>query len=732
MKPLMPCRTLFGIFTSLAILPAAYAASPQAKPNPASLVFSGQPINSVSKAKSITITNSGDAQLNITSITIVGANNASFAQTSNCLSPVAAGASCVINVTFTPSAALGATASIAIADDASGSPQSIPLSGTGTAATLLSISVSAAAASVAAGSTDQLSATATYSDGSAQTPTHIAWTSSDATVATVDATTGVATGIAPGTATISCADQTRPVGMGAVLTVTAAPPSVLQSFTVPPPAAGIAVGSSTVKLAAVGNYTSGAVTSVKDITAGITWSSADPGIASITQNGLITGVQIGTTSITATETNSLPAGVVKAVSVPITVVAPGAGGTAPQFMAQVNAGSRTVTVQGANTDNISIYQFAPTYVAKGNSCTQGDLLGGTLLTISVTGGTATQTAVPLSGNGPNILTLTQPLPARMQLCLMETPNAAGSVPQYSVFTTVNDPNDFGRVRTWFTAGVQISNQQTAATSTTAGEYLDLGFDFSWIRPKKAPGIQTIVSARLSPIPVSATATTTSSTTSTTSTNLNLLTSQQSARVIAALYFPKRTTNWNNGDTFTIAPLARAGFDTLLNPSISSGTANTTTTTMTTGNFSSVYSFWGAGGRIAWDEYPTSSSEAPQMITELDLTLGKYSNLPSFECVSATAGGPVNGANSACGQGTGVLNTLPNVSRTLVPRLEVTGLAKLPGYPIVFGLDANLAQYTLGAPHNIDYLNKPGNDIRIFIGFSFDLPTLVNKLGLPAQ
>jgi hypothetical protein len=49
-----------------------------------------------------------------------------------------------------------------------------------------------------------------------------------------------------------------------------------------------------------------------------------------------------------------------------------------------------------------------------------------------------------------------------------------------------------------------------------------------------------------------------------------------------------------------------------------------------------------------------------------------------------------------------------------------------------GLDANLAQYTLGAPHNIDYLNKLGNDIRIFIRFSFDLPSLATKLELPAQ
>jgi hypothetical protein len=82
-------------------------------------------------AENVTLANTGAAALTITSLGLTGTNFGDFSQTNNCLSSVAAGANCLIAVTFTPAAVGSRSASVSIADNASGSPQTISLSGTG-------------------------------------------------------------------------------------------------------------------------------------------------------------------------------------------------------------------------------------------------------------------------------------------------------------------------------------------------------------------------------------------------------------------------------------------------------------------------------------------------------------------------------------------------------------------------------------------------------------------------
>jgi hypothetical protein len=93
-------------------------------------------------AKTVTLTNSGSAALSITSVLASG----DFAQTNNCpsgSSTLAAGANCAVNVTFTPSVPGKILGEITIADNASGTPHLVNLSGTG----LAPISVSPASLS---------------------------------------------------------------------------------------------------------------------------------------------------------------------------------------------------------------------------------------------------------------------------------------------------------------------------------------------------------------------------------------------------------------------------------------------------------------------------------------------------------------------------------------------------------------------------------------------------------
>jgi len=91
-------------------------------------------VGTTSGARTVTLTNTGSVILSITSLAVTGTNASNFAQTNTCGSSVAAGANCTINVTFTPAASGSRTAAVTLTDNAPGSPQTVSLTGTGTAA----------------------------------------------------------------------------------------------------------------------------------------------------------------------------------------------------------------------------------------------------------------------------------------------------------------------------------------------------------------------------------------------------------------------------------------------------------------------------------------------------------------------------------------------------------------------------------------------------------------------
>jgi len=112
--------------------------APIASVSPTSLAFGTEPISLTSSPQSVTLSNTGNATLTITSVTITGTNANDFAENTTCGSSLAAGANCTIAVTFTPSIAGSETATLSISDNASGSPQTVSLSGTGVHAVVLS------------------------------------------------------------------------------------------------------------------------------------------------------------------------------------------------------------------------------------------------------------------------------------------------------------------------------------------------------------------------------------------------------------------------------------------------------------------------------------------------------------------------------------------------------------------------------------------------------------------
>jgi len=96
--------------------------------NPSSLTFASQPVNTTSAAQAVTVTNTGTAAANVSSIAVSG----DFLQTNTCASSIAAGASCTVNVSFRPTASGTRTGTLTITSNATNSPTTVPLSGTGT------------------------------------------------------------------------------------------------------------------------------------------------------------------------------------------------------------------------------------------------------------------------------------------------------------------------------------------------------------------------------------------------------------------------------------------------------------------------------------------------------------------------------------------------------------------------------------------------------------------------
>lgn len=99
--------------------------------NPTSLTFGRQLISTTSSGQTVTLTNTGGAVLNISGITITGANASEFAKTTTCGATVVASGSCTITATMAPTSLGAKAASISIASDAASTPDLVVMTGGG-------------------------------------------------------------------------------------------------------------------------------------------------------------------------------------------------------------------------------------------------------------------------------------------------------------------------------------------------------------------------------------------------------------------------------------------------------------------------------------------------------------------------------------------------------------------------------------------------------------------------
>jgi hypothetical protein len=117
---------------TITVTGSGVAASTAAKVSPTSLSFGDLKVGSVSKPKTVTFTNTGTSTLNISRISVSG----DFVQTNTCeaaLNVLDVGESCTVSVSFQPIGSGDRTGTLSISSNASGSPHSVALSGTGVA-----------------------------------------------------------------------------------------------------------------------------------------------------------------------------------------------------------------------------------------------------------------------------------------------------------------------------------------------------------------------------------------------------------------------------------------------------------------------------------------------------------------------------------------------------------------------------------------------------------------------
>jgi phospholipase C len=103
---------------------------PIASVSPTSLSFGTVALGSISNRQTVTLTNTGTATLNLTTITI----NGDFLKGNHCTRTLAPNASCTVDVSFKPTVKGLRSGTLSFNDNAPGSPQTVSLTGAGTAA----------------------------------------------------------------------------------------------------------------------------------------------------------------------------------------------------------------------------------------------------------------------------------------------------------------------------------------------------------------------------------------------------------------------------------------------------------------------------------------------------------------------------------------------------------------------------------------------------------------------
>jgi hypothetical protein len=156
----------------------------------------------------------------------------------------------------------------------------------------------------------------------------------------------------------------------------------------------------------------------------------------------------------------------------------------------------------------------------------------------------------------------------------------------------------------------------------------------------------------------------------------------------------------------IAPIAKVGFiapvgstaSTTVTPTGSGTAAVTSSQPVNPAQFYNAYSF---GGRVGHFKLSPDTNSAPELLSFLDVTVGRFSNL------------------------TTLVNNGTATYTTRRWRVAVEGLLKIPATPFTLGMSANVGQNLFGmSAHTVQ---SAKDDLRFFVGAKFDIGKMIARL-----
>src|SRR6202522_4385730 len=316
-----------------------------------------------------------------------------------------------------------------------------------TSATLVSIAVTPANPSIAKGTTEQFTATGTYSDNSTQNLTSsVTWTSQTGGVATI-AAGGLATAVTTGMSKIQAASGG--VSGSTTLTVTSA---TLVSVAVTPANPSIAKGK-TEQFTATGTFSDN---STQNLTGSVTWTSQTTSVVTITAGGLATGVATGASQIQAvsggiTGSTTLTVTAPTVVSIAVTPANPSIA------KCMIDQFTATGTLSDGSTQNLTgtaTWSSVTTTVA---TITAGGLATG------VATGTSVIKAVSGGITGSTTLTVTPATLVSIAVTPANPSIAKGTKQQFTATGTFSDNSTQN-----LTSKVTWSSQTTTVATISAG------------------------------------------------------------------------------------------------------------------------------------------------------------------------------------------------------------------------------------------------------------------------
>lgn len=318
-------------------------------------------------------------------------------------------------------ASASASGTVTITAQSNSKTSNAALTVTAAASNLASIAISPASSSIPVNTTQQFTATGTYSDGSSADITPlVAWSSSHTNIATVNAG-GLVNAIAAGSTNISA--SLAGISQSTPLTVTA---PALASLSVTPVGQTQGIGISQ-QYTATATYSDG---SSADLSAGVTWSSSDTSVATVSSAGVVTTVAAGSANIIATigalsDSSTLTVVAAHLTSIAVTpAVQSIAAGTTVQF-----------TAVGSFDDGSTQLLTNVTWSSSSSGVATITSAG---LGAGVGSGTCTMTATSGSVSGTASLTVTGATLVSIAVTPAGSPMAVGTTKQFTATGTFSD------------------------------------------------------------------------------------------------------------------------------------------------------------------------------------------------------------------------------------------------------------------------------------------------------